>query len=271
MIKPNHPAYITYLGLFLTMSNPLLIVPKLEHHLKQFLKHDLLGRGAENFLGEIEFTVCNAIRTARFPEDYHVKHDKIISWVYNKRESEQYRKEMNAKLDALILGINRISPKQNISKEVIRQKPGRKKGEQKEIFVLPKMVEQFITDLTGYLNKNSHDALRKILRGEAESALIVNFDGQASQLIDVFRIYTEAGYIKAEKRSVANWITKHFMYRNERLRGFVPFDVAATERIIYHYNPVDKDKRVNLKGLPKLQESYYTNRKKTYSDTNSYD
>ncbi len=250
VIKPNHTAYITYLGLFLTMSNPLLIVPKLEHHLKQFLKHDLLGRGAENFLGEIEFTVCNAIRTARFPEDYHVKHEKIINWVYNKRESEQYRKEMNAKLDALILGINRISPEQKISKEIIRQATGKKKGLVSEVCVVPNMVKVFIKDLDEYFNENSHDALRKILNGKAESSLIVKFDGQANQLIDVFRRYTKAKFIQTELRTVANWICRHFMYKSETLKGFVPFDSVATERVIYTKKPLPRDKRIPLSKFP---------------------
>lgn len=246
VIKPNHPAYITYLGLFLSMSNPLLVVPKLEYHLKQFLIHDTLGRGAENFLGEIEFTVCNAIRTARFPEDYHVKHDKIINWIYTKRETEQYRKEMNVKLDALILGINRISPEQKISKEIIRQTTGQKKNSLSDVSVVPTMIKIFIKDLNEYFNKNSHDALHKILSGEAEPSLIVNFDGQANQLIDVFRRYKKATFIAADLRKISQWICRHFMYKNETLKGFVPFNLEATERVIYTKKPLPRDKRISL-------------------------
>lgn len=249
VIKPSDSAYVTYMGLFLSMSHLLLIIPKLEHHLKQFLIHDTLGRGAESFLGELEFHICSGIRTARFPEDYNVKHEKIINWIYNKREAEQYRKEMNSKLDALILGINRISPEQKISKEIIKQTGGKKKDLSTDVFVDQNMIKVFIKDLNGYFNKNSHDALRKILSGKAESSLIVNFDGQANQLIDVFRRYTKAKFIQADLRAVASWICRHFMYKNETLKGFVPFDNGATERVIYSTKLLPKNKRIPISTI----------------------
>lgn len=271
VIKPNHSSYIAYLGLFFCMSDPLLVVPKLERQLKQFLIHDPLGRSAESFLGELEFVVCNAIRTARFPEDYHVKHDKIINWVYNERESDQYKKEINAKLDALISGINKMLPKQKIPKDIIRVSPGGKKDENQEVRLAPKMIDHFLKDLAGYFNKSSNEALTKILSGNAEPGLMVNFDGHANQLIDVFRIYKEACLIEADKRAVANWMVDHFMYKNEKLAGFVPFGLAAVERVIYSSNPVIKDKRITLHGLLKPQGSYYSNKKKSSSDTRSDD
>ncbi len=249
VVKPNDPAYITYMGLFLTMSHPLLIVPKLEHHLKQFLIHDTLGRGTESFLGELEFHVCGGIRIARFPEDYDVKHEKIVNWIYRKREFDQYRKEMNSKLDALILGINRVIPEQKISREIIRQTPKGKQNLKQDVFVVQSMIKVFIKDLDGYFNKNSHEALNKILSGKAESSLIVNFDGQANQLIDVFRRYTKAKFIQTELRIVANWICHHFMYKNETLNGFIPFNLEATERVIYSTKPLPKNKRIPLSQL----------------------
>lgn len=250
VIKPNHPAYSTYLGLFFCMSDPLLAIPKLEYHLKQFLIHDPLGRGAESFLGELEYLVCNAIRTARFPEDYHVKHDKIINWVYNKRESYQYKKELNAKLDALISGINKMLPDRKIPKDITRVTTERKDKEEQDVVIDPKIIENFINDLSDFFNKSSNDAIRQILSGKAESGLMVNFDGQANQLIDVFRRYKKANIIKADLRAVANWICRHFMYKNETLKGFVPFDIGATERVIYSTKPLPKDKRIKLSNLP---------------------
>ena len=271
VINPNHPSYFTYMGLFLMMSDPLLVVSKLEYHLKQFSIHDASGIDSETFLGKLEFTVCNAIRTARFPEDYHSKHDKIINWLYNKRAINQIRNEMNTKLDALILGINRISPEQKISNEIVHGKPGRKKNEGTEVSIVPNMVSVFITDLKEYFNENSHEALNKIISGKADPSLIVNFDGNANQLIDVFRIYVDAGFIKAEKRTVANWIFRHFMYKNDKKRGFVPFDNNAVERKIYSGNPLDKKKRIPLSSLPKSQSGYYSNKKKSSSDMSSDD
>jgi hypothetical protein len=268
VLRPDNPSYLSFLGLFLSMSDPLLVIPKLEHHLKEFLRHDALGRGAESFYGSLEFTVCNAIRTAHFPEDYFIKHDKIINWVYGKRDLAKYQQDINFKLDALIAGINCIIPEQKISKEIIRLKPGRKKNVDQEVLVLPKMIEVFINDLIGYFNKNSHDALRLILGGKAEPSLIVNFDGHANQLIDVFRIYVDVGFIKSEKRAVANWLVKHFMYKEAN--GFVPFEsTTAVERVIYSNNALNKTNRIPLSGLPKPQEGYYSNRKKSRSDTYS--
>ncbi len=250
VIKPNHSSYIAYLGLFFCMSDPLLVIPKLERQLKQFLIHDPLGRGTESFLGELEFIVCNAIRTARFPEDYHVKHDKIINWVYNKRESDQYKKEINGKLDALILGINRMLPDRKIPKDIARVATGRKKNEEQDVVIAPKMIEPFIEDLADFFNKSSHEALRKILGGKAESDLMVNFDGSANRLIDVFRRYKKANVIQADLRAVANWICRHFMYKSETLKGFVPFDIKATERKIYTKKPLPSNKRIQLSKLP---------------------
>ncbi len=249
VIKPNHDSYITYLGLFFCMSDPLLVIPKLEHHLKQWLIHDPLGRGSESFLGELEFTVCNAIRTARFPEDYHVKHDKVINWVYSKRESDQYRKETNAKLDALISGINRMLPEQKIPADIIRVSPERRKKEDQEVVIEQKIIKLFIKDLAGYFNKSSDEALMKILSGKAESGLMVNFDGNANQLIDVFRRYKKANYMQADLRAIANWICRRFMYKNEILKGFVRFDLEATERVIYSTKSLPSDKRIKFSNL----------------------
>jgi hypothetical protein len=257
VIDITHPAYFTYMGLFLTMSDPLLILPKLEYHLSQFLKYDKQGRNTESFLSQLEFTVCTGIRTAKFPEDYHIKHEKILNWIYQRRDTELSRNELNIKLDALISSINRFNPTQKISKEILNKTPKQKITKREEVVVASQMIKHLTKDLSGYINQDTQEVFSNLLKGEADESLVINFDGQANQLIDVFRIYHEAGFIKADKRTIANWIVRHFMYKNDKLQGFVTFSPVSTERLIYDKNPLDKRKRVELSNLPKRRMEYY--------------
>jgi len=273
IIKPGSHYYFSSLGLFFALSDPLKIISLLEYHLEKFNQHNNEEDADGYFLDKLEYLVCNYLRTNRFPEDYFAKHDKIINWIYNKRETEVYRSEINSKLEALISSINKLSPKQNISNEIIKHKPGRKKFINREVFVVQKMVEILIQDLHGYFSKKHIRALRKILNGKAEPSLIVMFDGQANQLIDIFRIYADAKFIEADVRAVAVWICQHFMYwhQGKKSGGFLPFAYKGTERVIYKGNPVGKTKRIPLRGLPKSQEKYYTNKRKSSSDSRSDD
>ena len=262
VLKPNTPAYVSYFGLFLSMSDPLLLVPKLEYHLKLFLEHDTLGRGIDSYFGMLEFSICNSIRAARFPQDYFVKHDRIINWVNGKKDWTKYQLDLNFKLDALIEGINRISPKLKISKEVIRKNPGRKSSTDQEVVVETKMIDILIEDLKGYFNKNNIDDLRQLLTGKVKNDLVLNFDGMSQQLIDVFRIYVEANFIKEEKGVTAKWIFEHFMYKDQTTGGFVPFKLTTVERTIYSTDSLRIAKAIPLSDLPQKRLYYYKSNSK---------
>lgn len=259
-LKADRPSYFLFLGLFFSLSDPLLLVPKLEFHLSEFMKEDAKRKNEESFLVQLEFTVCNAIRTARFPEDYFVKHDRIINWIYSKRDEARKQAELNLKLEAIIAGINRISPQKKLAKEIVKVKQVTENKLVQTIRVEEDRVEVLVSDLQGYVKDLK--LLRKLLRGEITDSSVICFNGMANQLIDVFRIYCKDQFVNAEKRTVAKWICTHFMYWDDHRKSYVPFDLQATGESIYRTDSLAKKNRILLSGLPHPRSSYYVKRER---------
>lgn len=257
VLNHNDSAYLAYLGLFLALSDPLRIIPILEYQYNQFYNDEAGSNAAENFLNELEFSACNFIRTNRFPEDYFAKHDKIMNWVFAKRDLRRYEDLMNNRFANLIDVLNKFIPK-NIPKEVLTKvNIDRKSNDYVKVFVVEDMREKLFNDLENYFDKKNHSALKEILSGNAPDLLKIIFLGQANQLVDVFRIYAEDKNVNADKRTVAKWICNHFTYYYESMEHPEFFDNDATENMIYGQRPPTKDKRISLTGLKNARLTYY--------------
>jgi UDP-3-O-[3-hydroxymyristoyl] N-acetylglucosamine deacetylase/3-hydroxyacyl-[acyl-carrier-protein] dehydratase len=70
------------------------------------------------FLNELEYIACNFIRTNRFPEDYFAKHDKIMNWVFTKRDFRRSENLIDDRISSLLQVLNKFMPK-DIPKELV--------------------------------------------------------------------------------------------------------------------------------------------------------
>lgn len=246
----NHkdPAYKTYLGLFLALSNPLKIVPILEYQYNQFYIDEAGRAGAENFLNELEYIACNFIRTNRFPEDFFAKHDKIMNWVFAKRDFRRYENLIDDRISSLLEVLNKFMPK-DIPKELVTKVNADRKNNNVIVSVVENMRDILCTDLKDYFSEENHEPLKKILSGEAPELLKITFLGHANQLIDVFRIYADTKNMNGDKSMVVKWICNHFVYYNELLEYPRNFDNDATKNMIYGQRLPTREKRIPLTGI----------------------
>lgn len=256
VINPSHPSYKTYLGIFIALSNPLSVVPILYRHLEEFLADDKSTRTAEDFFNMLEYRVCNFLRTNRFPEDYFAKHDKVMNWVHGKKDFEKFQSEITTKFDGLISALNKMTGS-NIPNEIVTEKRHKKQKDVNPVQVIEKMREILFNDLSDFFGEKTHHTLKQFLGGNAESTVKILFNGQANQLVDVFRIYAVDGFIEADKKAIAIWIVEHFLYFNEIKDRIENFDTQATLNMIYGQRPPTKNKRIPLKDILKPRFAYY--------------
>ncbi len=207
-IQPTDVAYTSYLALFFSLSDYLKLVPLLEHHLKEFTANDCEGRAAEDFLGLMEFQVCAYLRSNRFPEDWFAKHDKILNWVYAKKAQIENEKQLQDMMHLLINAVNKTA-KTPMPKEIL-QKPPKEKAKP-VVKVIDEQIEVLFEDIKAYFGTESHEPLKRILKGEGLPNEKVIFKGYGNQLVDVFRIYCEDKYVSGSKRAVGRFIVEHFM------------------------------------------------------------
>jgi hypothetical protein len=250
--------YRSYLGLFLSLGNALEIVPILEYHYEKFMEAKSGIASPEDFLNELEYTACNFIRTNRFPEDYYIKHDKIINWIFSKRQFRKYETALETKIELLVNTISKMSGTRIPSEAVAKIKPKKTSAvKQGEVCVKKELEDVLFNDLKDCFSENSHEALKQLFKGTASADLKVIFMGNANQLVDVFRIYAEDKKIASSKREIGEWICHHFMYlaKNESTPNF--FDRDATENMIYGQRPPSKNKRIALTALEKSRPAYY--------------
>lgn len=194
VLKPDSPHYVAYLGHFFALSDPLRIIPLLEYHLNEFKA--LPNLTPDNFLGHLEYTACNFIRTNRFPkEDYFVKHDKIINWIYSRRDFQRYESLIIGKFDQLIKVMNTVVPKK-IPRELMTKKEIKKSKPIEEVKVIEEKRTVLFDDIKDFFSEDSHSTLEILFSGLAESSLTLIFNGQANQLVDVFRIYVQEKFIR---------------------------------------------------------------------------
>lgn len=258
VLHHDDPFFKSYLGLFLALSDALEIVPILEYHYERSKEVNPESESSEIFFNELEYTACNFIRTNRFPEDYFIKHDKIMNWVLSKREFKIYEKTLETKMALLIEAINkatspRITPK-IVDKIISKGKPAVRN---RDINIVAGFREVLFEDLKDYYGKKSQNVLKQLFNGTAPANLKVIFAGNANQLVDVFRIYAEDKKISGSKRDIATWICNHFMYLAENKSIPECFDPEATENMIYGQRPPTKDKRIPLTGLKESRPAYY--------------
>lgn len=258
VIKSDNRFYFSYLGLFLALSDPLKVIPILEYHLKEFLLYDKEKLGAEHFLGKLEYLVCNFLRTNRFPEDFYAKHDKIINWIYSKKTLHENQIRIDAKLEALLTAVNKVTPK-NIPNIVLKDK-NNSQGTRKShaVVIAHERVEVLYEDIKEYFSKASYKELKTILKGKAQPDSKIIFIGHANQLCDVFRIYSKDGHMTGTKRSIATWICDHFMYYIDSTQTPEFFDQQAVENVLYGQDlPPKGPKRIKLSALKQEQHLYY--------------
>ena len=245
------------MGLFLALSNPLRIVPILEYQYNQFYSDEAGKAGAENFLDELEYNACNFIRTNRFPEDYFAKHDKIMNWVFAKRDFRRYENFIDDRISNLLEVLNKFIPK-DIPKEVVTKVNANKKNNDSVIVsVVENMRDILFNDLKDYFSEENQETFKKILSGEAPELLKIIFLGQANQLVDVFRIYSDDENMNSDKRTVVKWICNHFMYYYKPLKRPAFFDNHATENMIYGQRPPTPKKRIKLIDIKHPRLTYY--------------
>jgi hypothetical protein len=257
VLTPANSLYEIYLGLFFSLCDPLMLIPLLNYHLEKYITEGKTNSTVEDFFNQMEFRVCDFMRKNRFPEDYYARHDKIMNWVFGKRDLAKYQNVVNSKLDLLIDVLNKISPTK-ISKGISKADAYRKeKATENIIAVIESQRNLLFKDLRDRFNSESHGALKKLLAGVNHSGEKIIFLGQANQLIDVFRIYALEKFIAADKRAIGKWICEHFMYFSDTIISPAFFDEEAVERVIYSKNPVSKDSWILLSGLPQLRMKYY--------------
>lgn len=259
VLNYNDAFFKSFLGLFLALSDALEIVPILEYQYGKFIEAESDSALSDDFLNELEYSACNFIRTNRFPEDYFIKHDKIVNWIFSKREFRRYERTLESKMQLLLKAINKISDNR-IPEEVLRDKKTDSKPSSEEpvIYVIESHRKVLFNDLKGCFYKKNHSALKQILNGTVKDAsLKVIFRGNANQLVDVFRIYAIDKKLPFPKRDIAKWICNHFIYLAENKSTPDFFDPAATENMIYGQRLPAKGKRITLSGLEKPRISYY--------------
>lgn len=252
-LQPTDVAYRSYLALFLSLGDYLKLIPLLEHHLKEFVCNDNEGRGADGFLDLIEFQVCAFLRSNRFPEDWFAKHDKILNWVYAKRGRIENEKQQQEMMQRLIDAVNKTT-KAAIPTEILQKRPNEKT--EQLVKLIDERVEVLFEDIKVYFSEESHEPLKRILKGEGQPNEKVIFKGQANQLIDVFRIYCEDKYISGTKRAVGRFIVEHFMTFSDT--DTIPQRIGTNvENVIYNEGLPPKGKRIPLSGLKKVTSHYY--------------
>lgn len=261
VIDAANSSYFSYLGLFFALSNPLDLIPKLEYHLEQYnrFKNDEDG-SIEYFLGELEYAVCNYLRTLRFPEDYFVKHESIIRWIYSRRDFYFYQHHLHKKMDILIAAINRAIPKP-IPDILLTAENHKKQKREAQICVIESMRDVLFDDISSYFNEKNHDKLRDIIAGNAGDSEKIIFKGQVNQLMDIFRIYSEEKFIISDKRSIARWAREHFMCMSDSKDHPEIIAEDTSEKVIYKGLRPIKSKRIPLHGLENLRDSYYKRKK----------
>lgn len=258
IVKPDSDFYFSYLGLFLALSDPLKITPILEHHLKDFIINDKEKQGTEHFLGNLEYLVCNFLRTNRFPEDYYARHDKIINWIYSKQNILSYQEQIDKKLEAVLAAINKACstkvPAEAIKTVSTKKQPTKANG----LKVEKGRLEILYQDLKEFFNEKSHPELKRILEGQSDLDSKVLFMGQANQLCDVFRIYYKEQFITGTKRDIAKWICDHFLYYIDSSESPRFFDRRAVENVLYGQDlPPKGPKRIKLSELSVEQHTFY--------------
>jgi hypothetical protein len=256
VVEANNSAYISYLGLFLSMSDIHELIPILEHHLARYPERNPDNEDEEYFLGLLEYQVCGYLRKHKFPEDFFAKHDKIINWIYSKKNMLDYQIKIEAKFDSLISAFNKIAPK-TISGEIIKEKQKAFTKNDKVVCVSKDKIDTLFEDIKGYFSEACHEELKKILQGKAELNSMIIFNGQSKQLTDIFRIYHNDENIICSKRELAKWICNHFMYLKDNMSAPANFDIDSTENIIYGQNLPAKANRVILSNLQHPRATYY--------------
>lgn len=256
VIEPTHPSYKSYIGIFIALCNPMILVPLLQHHLQEFTANEKKSITGKDFLDLLEYHVCNFLRTNRFPEDYFAKHDKVMNWVQSKRDLEIIKSDITAKFEDLITALNKITGT-NIPKEVVSPKTNRKHKYSSPVRVNQEMQDVLFKDLSGFFGKKSLATLKQIIRGTAKPDVKIVFNGQANQLTDVFRIYAENSFIASDKKTIAKWIVEHFLYFNEQQDRIENFNSIVTLKMLYGQRPPTSGKRIPLKGILKSRLSYY--------------
>lgn len=258
IVKPDSDFYFSYLGLFLALSDPLKITLILEHHLKDFIINDKEKQGTEHFLGNLEYLVCNFLRTNRFPEDYYARHDKIINWIYTKQSMLHFQEQIDKKLEGILAAINKACSTKVPAESFKTVKAKKQQVKATEFQIEPERLEILHQDLKDYFNKESHHELKKILSGVAKPDSNIVFMGHANQLCDVFRIYYKERYITGIKRGLAEWICAHFMYYIDRSQSPKFFELGPAKNVLYGQDlPPKGPKRIKLSQLSREQHTFY--------------
>ncbi len=257
----DDPFFMSYLGLFLALSDALEIVPILEYYYGKFIEAENDNKSADIFLDKLEYTGCNFIRTNRFPEDYFIKHDKIMNWILSKREFKKYEQALELRMSSLIKAINKATGTR-VQEEVVNRPVDQNSVKKSVILVQEEFRVILFNDLKDHFSKESKKALESLFEGNAQDYMTVIFIGNANQLVDVFRIYAEDNKISGSKRDIAKWICNHFMYLAKNKDLPESFDPEATENMIYGDRQPPKVQRIDLTSLKMARFSYYR-RKKT--------
>ncbi len=256
VLHHDEPFFRSYLGLYLALSDALEIVPILEYQYERFMEAKPESESPEFFLDQLEYTACNFIRTNRFPEDYFIKHDKIVNWIFSKRQFRKYEQSLEQRIGFLIKAINKVTDNR-VKEEVVQQIDDQTYVKKSAIRVEEDFREILFNDLKDFFNEINHTTIKALFSGTGPDNLKVIFEGNANQLVDVFRIYAEDKKVQFPKRDIAKWICNHFMYlaENKSIPEF--FDSDATENMIYGQRLPAKDKRIPLTGLEKARLAYY--------------